>query len=109
MAKRKRVRRNWPAVLQAYARSGLSVSAFCHQQGISDSLLYRWRRRCQTEAVPEANEGFVELHPVDAPPSRSGVTVVTDGGWRLELAPGFDAATLERALACAQRSVACSP
>jgi len=109
MAKRKRVRRNWPAVLQAHTESGLSVSAFCHQQGISASLLYRWRRRCQTEAVPAAADGFVELRPLDGGASGSGVTVVTDVGWRLELEPGFDAATLERALVCARRGVACSP
>jgi len=96
-------------VVQAYTKSGLSVSAFCHQRGISSSLLYRWRRRCQTEAAPEVNDGFVELRASGGSIPGSGVTVVTEGGWRLELEPGFDAATLERALVCTRRSVTCSP
>ena len=45
MAKHKRVHRDWPAVVQAYTASGLSVTAFCREQGISTSLLYRWRQR----------------------------------------------------------------
>lgn len=107
MAKRRRIRRDWPGVLQAHADSGLSVTAFCRQQGISPSLLYRWRQRCQPGATTE--KAFVELHPVPEHPSGSGVTVVTDSGWRLELEPGFDAATLERVLTCVGHRVACSP
>ncbi len=106
MTKRKRVRRDWPAIVQAQADSGLSVAAFCHNQGIATNLFYRWRQRCRV-ATPAAN--FVELRPVDRPLSGSGVAVVTDAGWRLELEPGFDEATLERALACATRSASCSP
>ncbi len=109
MPKRKRVRRDWPAILQAHARSGLSVSAFCQQQGISSSLLYRWRRRYPGEPVPVAAGSFVELRPVGSDVSGSGVTVLTDTGWRLEVQPGFDAATLERVLICTRRSLACSP
>ena len=55
MAKRKRVQRDWPAVVQAYAASGLSVTAFCRDQGISTSLLYRWRQR-----YPPGTESLLE-------------------------------------------------
>jgi len=106
MTKRKRVRRDWPAMMQAQADSGLSVAAYCHNQGIAASLFYRWRQRCR---VAPAAADFVELRPVERSPSASGVAVVTDAGWRLELEPGFDVATLERTLACATRSGVCSP
>jgi transposase-like protein len=109
MAKRKRVQRDWPAVVQAYAASGLSVTAFCRDQGISTSLLYSWRQRYPpgTESST-SSAGFVELLPVDQPAS-SGVALVVDGGLRLEVEPGFDAATLEQVLACVERRTACSP
>ena len=110
MAKRKRVHRDWPAVVRAYLASGQSVTAFCRERGISTSLLYRWRQRCPDEPVPTASAGgFVELRPVDRPAAGSGVAVVVDGSWRLEVEPGFDAATLEQVLACVQRRSACLP
>ena len=109
MAKRRRVQRDWPAVLREYADSGLSVTAFCRQQGISSSLVYRWRQRLQVEPLAPGEDSFVELHPVPGRPSGSGVAVVTDSGWRVELQPGFDAATLERALACVTQRAPCSP
>lgn len=108
MAKRRRVRRDWPAVVQEQASSGLSVSAFCRQQGVSLSHFYRKRRQCQRADPSPAGDGFVELRAVDPQPSGSGVAVVIDGGWRLELAPGFDTPTLERVLACVARRGGCS-
>jgi len=109
MAKRRRVRRDWPALVQAQATSGLSVSAFCRQQGLSMSHFYRMRRCCRGTETSAVGAGFVELRAVDPQGSGSGVAVVLDGGWRLELAPGFDAPTLERVLACVARRGACSP
>ena len=110
MAKRKRVHRDWPTVVRAYVASGQSVTAFCRERGISASLLYRWRRRCPDEAEPSTSSGgFVELRPVDRPAAGSGVAVVVDGSWRLEVEPGFDATTLEQVLACVERRSICSP
>ena len=109
MAKRKRIRRDWPAVVQAQEVSGLSVSAFCHKRGISASLFYHWRQRCQAPALPAAGDAFVELHPVDRPAPGQGLVLVTADGWRLELEPGFDAPTLQRALVCLSSGAACSP
>lgn len=109
MVKRKRVCRDWPAIVQAHAASGLSVTAFCREQGISTSLLYRWRQRIPREATPPVAGGFVELRSVDDQTAGSGVAVVVDGGWRLELEPGFDVATLDRVLACVARRAVCSP
>jgi len=104
MSKRDRVRRDWPAVLEAQAASGLTVAAFCRQEGINQSLFHRWRRR-----HPVAADGFVELRPVERQAAGSGITVVTDHGWRLELEPTFDAATLQRVLACLTPRGVCSP
>lgn len=105
MTKRKRIRRDWEAVVQAQAASGLTAAEFCRQQGIPRKSFYRGRQREQ-RATPAA---FVELRPVAGPGSASGVAVVLDGGWRIEVEPGFDLATLERLLTGVRRSTACSP
>jgi len=107
MAKRKRVRRDWPTVVQAQATSGLSITEYCRKHDISPGLFRRWRQHCEPTSVTPG--GFVELRPVDGQRSASGVTVIIEGGCRVELQPGFDAATLERVLSCVTRSVPCSP
>ena len=109
MGTRQRVQRVWAAVVAAQAGSGETPVTFCRRQGIVPNLFYRWRTRLWSEATPPALPLFVQLRPVAvAERASSGVTVVAAGGWRFELAPGFDAATLERALACVQTQVACS-
>ena len=108
MAKRKRVQRDWPAVVQAYAASGLSVTA-CRDQGISTSLLYSWRQRYPpgTESST-SSAGFVELLPVDQPAS-SGVALVVDGGFgsggigKVLRGPGLGVRVVDdRLLSCAE-------
>jgi hypothetical protein len=103
MAQRRRVRRDWAAVVKAQADSGLTAVEFCRQQGIPRKSFYRGRQRLQ--AAPPA--GFVELRPLSTP--GSGVALVLDGGWRIEVQPGFDVATFERLWAGVRRSGVCSP
>ena len=109
MSKGKRARRDWRAIVQGQATSGKSVTAYCREQRVSPSHFYRCRRQYADQAARSVEGGFVELTPVDRPSPRSGVAVVCEHGWRLEVAPGFDAATLEQVLACVARSPACSP
>jgi len=64
-----RVRRTtaeWQAILDRYARSGLSAAAFCEQEGLSTSSLLRWRSR-----LPAASPGFVALDVPSRPSSES--------------------------------------
>jgi len=103
-----RVQRDWAAVLAAQAASGEAVPGFCRRHGIRPELFYRWRVRLR---APRTGAGapptFVELRPTAGEVS-SGITVVAAGGWRIELAAGFDLATLARALTCMQPQVTCS-
>jgi transposase-like protein len=106
---KRRVQRDWAALLVAHAESGDDVRTFCRREGIGPNLFYRWRTRLRAQRTGKASPLFVPLRPVAVGGSgASGVTVVTARGWRIELAPGFDVATLERALACAQSQLACS-
>jgi hypothetical protein len=107
MSKGKREQRDWPAVLALHSASGLNVAAFCRRERIAQSLFYSWRQRCEPAAADA--EGFVELQPVDGRSSTTGVTMVYNDGWRVELALDFDSATLQRVLSCIVDRVACSP
>ena len=106
MSQIQRVRRDWRQVLQQQAASGLNASAYCQQYGIHRSLFYRWRQRLRTSPSETPHDGFIELRPSVEPVSSSGVTLVSGHGWRVELAPDFDAATLERVCTCV--ATACS-
>ena len=106
MSKGKRVQRDWPAVLAAQSSSGLSVAAFCRRQGIATSLFYGWRQRSRRESSSPLADGLLELHAVDRQ-AASGITMVSEGGWRIELSPDFDTATLQRVLGCGAPGGAC--
>ncbi len=108
MAKGGRVQRDWTKVLAAQAASGLSIAAFCRQEGINLSLFHRRRQDRLTAAVPATGAGsFIELRPPPPVPSGSGVSMVTAEGWRIEVAPDFDGATLDRLLESVHRHLAC--
>ncbi len=109
MGTKRRVKRDWPAVLASQATSGEDAVTFCQREGIRPDLFRRWRLRLGSGPSAPVSSVFVQLRPMAAVAGESsGVTVVTSGGWRVELAPGFDAVTLARVLACGQVSVACS-
>jgi len=38
-------RQFWPMALEARRESGLSVAAFCRQEGLSEAAYYYWRRK----------------------------------------------------------------
>ena len=42
--RRKRIQRDWAAVLAEFQQSGLTIQAFCRAAGISPSLFYRHRK-----------------------------------------------------------------
>lgn len=107
MAKRPRVQRDWPKVLAAQAASGVSIAAYCRQEGINLSLFHRRRQDRLAAVVPATAGRFIELRPPPTAPSGSGVAVVTAEGWRIEVAPDFDAATLDRLLDSVHRHLAC--
>ena len=107
MGKRVGVRRDWSQVLSEQSSSGLSVPAYCAQQGIGVSLFYQWRRRLSGSGVA-TEDGFVQLRPLASGASQSsGVSLVSPSGWRVELTAGFDAATLARVWSCVAATPPC--
>lgn len=85
--KRRLVRRSaqqWRALIQAQARSGLSIAAFCRAHGVCIGSMDNWRKRLRDEdsrpgAVEVSPLGFVEI----AQPMRT-----LDAGVKLRLELG---------------------
>ena len=66
----------WQMVIETWHSSGLSVRAFCQQEGLSEAAFYTWRAKLQPTssdnvvgAVDDesAKLAFVELSPVSSP------------------------------------------
>ena len=67
VARKKRVKRDWPAVFADFDRSGMTIKEFCRHQGMSQSLFYR-RRKDYADSLepkgPSVGRGdFIELKP----------------------------------------------
>ena len=67
----------WRAIIAAHGVSGLSISAFCHREGLSPASFNNWRKRLATAEHSEPSRttttpaaSFIELgntrHSLDA-------------------------------------------
>jgi hypothetical protein len=96
--RRRRSRTEAADLVAEYETSGLSRIEFCRNHRLSLSTFQRYwkRRRAQAEAEG-VNLLRVELcgeRPVVSKAEGSGLAVALTGGRRIEVARGFDAATL---------------
>jgi hypothetical protein len=83
----RRTRSEWQTIMQAFAKSGLTVVEFCEREKISASVFAAWKRRLsESEAAPA---GFVELKanastspspPRPAPPTNAEFELTLPGG-----------------------------
>ena len=97
---KRRTRSQWSQVVGDFSDSGLSVSQYCEQIGISEASFYRWRSLLAGEPVVHARksirrvsppaEGFVDLGPLEQVPVNSPADVSPDAriNVRLEFGGG---------------------
>jgi predicted exporter len=86
----------WREMILQQQNSGLRVEAFCEQQGVSSWSFYQWRKRLgMTDSVRFA---LVETGGESQQQSSTAVEVWLNGGDRLHVWPGVDAATLRTVL-----------
>src|SRR5262249_51284340 len=89
----------WSEILARYASSGLTVKAFCQNEGIRACNFYRWRSQLRgtvgekgpqksTPIGSPSNADFIDLGAVSASSSRLEVRVELGGGVVLRLARG---------------------
>src|SRR5437868_2754356 len=100
--------RYWRRLVREWERSGLTVRAFCEEQGVSEPSFYAWRRTLQDRTATAPNFVPVRVTAEPAMDRRPGdVELVLADGRLLRLGPGFDAATLQRLLAVLREGQAC--
>ena len=95
-------RQFWQDMIRGHAVSGLSVQAWCRQNGVSTSVFYGWRKQLQgqIDPVPPGSEQprFVEVtvqnDPISKPVGPEANLVVHLGRTRIDVPAGFDAATI---------------
>src|SRR5262245_49084251 len=77
----------WQQRLHRFARSRLTVVAFCAREGIAPATFHAWKRRLRDASTPQ----FVPVH-VTEPVAATTVELVLPSGCVLRLAPGCDPA-----------------
>lgn len=86
------------SLLGRYHRSGMSVAAFCKQEGIAESVVYRWLR---SERSKKPAVKLVEVK--SAPPVAAPFRVVLPGGYQIEVPASFDEHVLRRLVGALER------
>ena len=105
-ARRRRSPAEIAELVAAYEASGLSRTEFCRTHELSLSTLNRYRNRRTQAETASVNLLAVELcarHPAAGEATHSGLAVTLAGCRRIEVARGFDAATLVQLLGVLER------
>ena len=87
-------REEWRRILAEQQGCGQSTAAYCRERGIPVWRFSYWRKALTAKAGAATPGGFVELRPA----RRASGVCVESGRWLVRVEPGFDAATLLRAL-----------
>jgi hypothetical protein len=81
----------WRQIIGGQRPSGLTVSAYCQERGITQGSFYTWKRRLRSPAKPIRlpKPAFVEVKPSSL--AATGVIeIFLHGGRRLLVRSGFD-------------------
>jgi hypothetical protein len=91
----------WRALLSEQSQSGQTVSAFCRDRGLRDSLFYDWKKRIREVEAAK----FVEVTVKESSERRKPVAehcraieIRLSKGRSLLVEPGFDASHLRALL-----------
>jgi hypothetical protein len=106
---------HWRRIVARQPASGLSIRAWCEQQGVKEASFYAWRRTLaqrvvdREAAVKQPPAQLVALDVAGSAHSRVSVVplqlVMAD--LRIEIGPGFDDDTLRRVLVVLREVAAC--
>jgi hypothetical protein len=94
--------KHWEGIFNEQSSSGMPIAAFCRERGIRPTQYYWWRRRLKNDnPQSHASEGFIELLSASGHTSAcpSGIKLIYDNRFSLQLDPGFDPRTLKQVLA----------
>jgi transposase-like protein len=112
-SRRRRNRAEAERLVHEYEHSGMTRVAFCRQHGLSVATLDKYRQRCHASGLADVDAvrqrrssvPLVAVDLVDRVAASSGLSgeaalfVELDGGRRIGVSAGFDAATLRQLIA----------
>jgi transposase-like protein len=93
--KRRQRHEYWRGLISRQEQSGMTVQAFCAQQGVTEASFYNWRKQLRESAAIS----FALVAPRNGEERPAPVELVLATGERMQIAPGTDAATLRMVLA----------
>lgn len=90
---------NWTARIMACRSSGMTVRAWCRENGLSEKTYYYWQRRL-FQTLSEQHTVYKTAFAEVTPPVCSGnvAVAVRIAGAVADIHPGADAATVETVL-----------
>ncbi len=103
----------WRTHVAAWRESGLTQRSYCHREHLPETQLSHWKHRLAKsqrrskvkrslvpvqvlESMPPERDSAVSASPRFAAVPTAALSLVFDGGLRLEIGAGFDAATLRQ-------------
>ena len=97
MSKQERLE-NWAARITACRGSGMTVRAWCQENGFSEKTYYYWQRRL-FQALSAQQPAFVEITSTpNVRPSGGAAVTVRIAGAEADIYSGADAVTVETVL-----------
>lgn len=96
-------RRFWQEQIQRQLQSKLTQAQYCDQNGLKLSQFTHWKYKS-----PKTSAGVtfvsVPVPPINGKPAApAALNLITTGGYRIEVHPGFDPATLRLLIATLER------
>jgi hypothetical protein len=106
---------HWRRIVTGQPASGLSIRAWCEQQGVTEASFYAWRRTlagCGVNREACVQEPPAQLVALDvagsAHPSVGAAPLqLVLADLRIEISSGFDDDTLRRVLSVLREATAC--
>lgn len=86
----------WAERVSACRNSGLSVKAWCRENGVNEQTYYKWQKKLFTMAQAQQKSRFAEVTPVRA--SGNIAVTVRISGAEADIHSGADMATVETVL-----------
>lgn len=86
----------WAERVSACRNSGLSVKAWCRENGVNEQTYYKWQKKLFTVAQAQQESRFAEVTPVHA--SGNIAVTVRISGAEADIHSCADAATVETVL-----------
>lgn len=88
----------WTDAISRCRNSGMTVIAWCAQEGISSKTYYYWQRKIYHAMTEESSTGFVEILPPSSTNFGTTVAEISANGFVASIHSGADTPTLQNLL-----------